>query len=329
MDVKKLERWVKSNTFHHSDFSDLDELVRLKREKKLKISLAFPTLNEESTIVQEIRVMKDFLQDRFPLLDEIAVIDSGSTDATREVAHQAGADVYLASEYLSQYGFISGKGENLWKSLYLLKGDILVWIDADISNIHPKFVYGVVGPLLRDDKLGYVKAFYERPLKVGDKLRRIGGGRVTEILVRPLLSNFYPELSGLVQPLSGEYAGRRKILEAVPFRVGYGVEVCLLIDLYERYGLESLAQVDLDRRVHRNRRIDELSRMSFVILHSVLTRLKEQEIISANKDIERTYHQVKLRGGRIRLRRDEFNLIERPPMITIKEYREKWEKRKK
>jgi len=219
--------------------------------------------------------------------------------------------------------------ENLWKSLYLLKGDILVWIDADISNIHPKFVYGVVGPLLKNDKLGYVKAFYERPLKVGDKLRRTGGGRVTEILVRPLFSNFYPELSGFVQPLSGEYAGRRKILEAVPFRVGYGVEVCLLIDLYERYGLDSLAQVDLDRRIHRNRRIDELSRMSFVILHSVLTRLKEQEIISADKDIEKTYHQVKLRGGRIRLRRDEFNIVERPPIVTIKEYWEKWKKRKK
>lgn len=329
MDVKKLERWVKSNTFHHSDFSDLDELVKLKREKKLKISLAFPTLNEESTIVQEIRVIKDSLQDRFPLLDEIAVIDSGSNDATREAAHQAGADVYLASECLPQYGFVSGKGENLWKSLYLLKGDILVWIDADISNIHPKFVYGVIGPLLKNDKLGYVKAFYERPLKVGDKLRRTGGGRVTEILVRPLFSNFYPELSGFVQPLSGEYAGRRKILEAVPFRVGYGVEVCLLIDLYERYGLDSLAQVDLDRRIHRNRRIDELSRMSFVILHSVLTRLKEQEIISANKNIEKTYHQVKLRGGRIRLRRDEFNIVERPPMVTIKEYWEKWKKRKK
>ena len=300
-----------------------------KEKKKLKISLAFPTLNEEATIVQEIRVIKDSLQDRFPLLDEIAVIDSGSNDATREAARQAGADVYLASECLPQYGFVSGKGENLWKSLYLLKGDILVWIDADISNIHPKFVYGVVGPLLKNDKLGYVKAFYERPLKVGDKLRRTGGGRVTEILVRPLFSNFYPELSGFVQPLSGEYAGRRKILEAVPFRVGYGVEVCLLIDLYERYGLDSLAQVDLDRRIHRNRRIDELSRMSFVILHSVLTRLKEQEIISANKNIEKTYHQVKLRGGRIRLRRDEFNIVERPPMVTIEEYREKWKKRKK
>ena len=329
MDVKRLEMWIKSNTFHHSDFSDLDELVKLKREKKLKISLAFPTLNEEATIVQEIRVIKDSLQDRFPLLDEIAVIDSGSNDATREAARQAGADVYLASECLPQYGFVSGKGENLWKSLYLLKGDILVWIDADISNIHPKFVYGVVGPLLKNDKLGYVKAFYERPLKVGDKLRRTGGGRVTEILVRPLFSNFYPELSGFVQPLSGEYAGRRKILEAVPFRVGYGVEVCLLIDLYERYGLDFLAQVDLDRRIHRNRRIDELSRMSFVILHSVLTRLKEQEIISADKDIEKTYHQVKLRGGRIRLRRDEFNIVERPPMVTIKEYWEKWKKRKK
>jgi len=329
LNTLRLERWIKTNTFHHSDFSNLNELVKLKREKGLKISLGFPTLNEEVTIAQGIRVMKECLQDRFPLLDEIAVIDSGSTDATREVARQAGADVYLASQCLSHYGLVSGKGENLWKSLYLLKGDILVWIDADISNIHPKFVYGVIGPLLKNDKLGYVKAFYERPLKVGDKLRRTGGGRVTELLVRPLLSNFYPELAAFVQPLSGEYAGRREILEAVPFRVGYGVEVCLLIDLYERYGLESLAQVDLDRRVHRNRRIDELSRMSFAILNSVLIRLKEQEVISVNKNIEKVYHQVRLRGGKIRLRPNEFNLVERPPMVTIKEYREKWKREKR
>ncbi|MBC7189835.1 glucosyl-3-phosphoglycerate synthase, partial [Candidatus Aerophobetes bacterium] len=255
---KELDRWIRSNTFHHSRFSDIKKLVNLKEKKNLKISLAFPTLNEEKTIGKEIEVMREELQLKYPLLDEIAVIDSGSTDNTLKIAEEAGAKVYLSAECLPQYGHIKGKGENLWKSLYLLEGDIILWIDADIKNIHPKFAYGILGPLLEFDHISYVKAFYERPIRIGNKIRRSGGGRVTEILVRPLLSNFYPELSGFLQPLSGEYAGRREILEKVPFRVGYGVEIGLLIDIYEQSGLFSMAQVDLDKRIHRNRSLDEL-----------------------------------------------------------------------
>ncbi|NQS90245.1 glucosyl-3-phosphoglycerate synthase [Patescibacteria group bacterium] len=319
----KLDTWIKTNTYHHSSFSDIKYLLELKEKKNLKISLGFPTLNEEKTIGEEIKTMRDELQIHYPLLDEIAIVDSNSTDRTREIAQGAGADVYLASECLPQYGVIQGKGENLWKSLYLLKGDIILWIDADIKNIHPKFAYGLVGPLLKYDHLKYVKAFYERPLKVGKRLRPSGGGRVTKILVRPLLANFYPELSGFLQPLSGEYAGKREILENVPFRMGYGVEVALLIDIYEKWGLESLAQVDMDKRVHRNRGLDELERMSFAILHTFFTRLQQQGIISVNEQIEESFNLAKIRGEQIILRGEKLTFMERVPIIKIKEYREK------
>jgi len=320
---KNLDRWIKTNTFHHSRYSDIKKLVELKERKNLKISLAFPTLNEEETIGREVEVMKNELQLKYPLIDEIAVIDSGSTDNTRQIAEAAGAEVYLASECLPQYGFIRGKGENLWKSLYILEGDIILWLDADIKNIHPKFAYGILGPLLEFDHICYVKGFYERPIKVGRRMRSSGGGRVTEILVRPLLSNFYPELSGFLQPLSGEYAGRREVLESVPFRVGYGVEIGLLIDIYEQWGLFSLAQVDLDKRIHRNRGLHELSKMSFAILHTFFTRLQQQGIVSLNKKIEEYFNTVKAKGEEIFLVREKFTFVERKPMIEIKEYREK------
>ena len=319
----KIHAWIKSNTYHHSSFSDIGQLVELKRKKNVKISLAFPTLNEEETISGEITVIKSKLQTEHPLLDEIVIIDSGSIDRTRELARQAGARVYLADEILSEFGIVQGKGENLWKSLYVLEGDIIVWVDADIKNIHPKFVYGTVGPLLKYDHLKYVKAFYERPLLVGKRMRASGGGRVTEILVRPLLANFYPELAGFVQPLSGEYAGRREVLEAVPFRVGYGVETGLLIDIYEKYSLEALAQVDLDKRIHKPQRLSGLGRMSFAILHTFFTRLQEQDLLRFKEEISEEFELVKRRGEDVFLKNERFTFVERPPMITVEQYRKK------
>ncbi|MDR2588740.1 MAG: glucosyl-3-phosphoglycerate synthase, partial [Spirochaetales bacterium] len=237
------------NTFHHSRYVDKKRLVDLKMAQGTSISLAFPTLNEEATIAKEILVIKTELMDRLPLIDEIAVIDSGSVDKTCQIAQAYGAKVYQSRDVLKSQGSFRGKGENLWKSLYVLSGDIIVWIDADIQNIAPKFVYGLVGPLLENSELQYVKAFYERPLRTTDGLMPSGGGRVTEILVRPLFSLFFPELAFLIQPLSGEYAGRRKLLERIPFSVGYGVELGHLLDIYHLAGIGALAQVDLDKRV--------------------------------------------------------------------------------
>ena len=195
------EEWLNRRTFHHSNFWDIKWLVQQKEERDLSISLCLPTLNEEKTIGQEIVIFKAELIDRFPLLDEIAVVDSGSTDKTCEIAAEFGADVYRAAEHLPECGSQRGKGENLWKALYLLRGDIIVYVDTVIANIHPRFVYGLVGPLIVNPEVHYVKAFYDRPIAYSGGLRPTGGGRVTEILIRPLFSLFYPELSAILQPL--------------------------------------------------------------------------------------------------------------------------------
>ncbi|MBU0986256.1 MAG: glucosyl-3-phosphoglycerate synthase, partial [Proteobacteria bacterium] len=220
--------WLENNTFHHSAFNDLNRLVEKKREKNLKISLCLPTLNEEKTIAKEILILKSELMTRHPLLDEIVVVDSGSTDKTREIAREFGADVYKAADILPDLEPSTGKGENLWKALYITKGDIIVYLDADIKNIHHRFVYGLIGPLLFYDNIKYAKAFYDRPIAIGkNKIRPTGGGRVTELVIRPLFSLYFPELTQILQPLSGEYAGLREVFEAIPFPIGYGIETSM------------------------------------------------------------------------------------------------------
>jgi len=273
----EIQSWLENSKFHHSDYRDIAKLVKEKEKRNLTISLCFPTLNEEKTIGQTIIVTKAELMDRFPLLDEIAVIDSGSTDRTCEIAREFGADTYIASDYLKEEGICRGKGENLWKALYLLKGDIIVYIDADIKNIHHRFVYGLVGPLLLNKNKKFVKAFYKRPVYEENSggYRVGGGGRVTEILIRPLFSQFFPELTAIIQPLSGEYAGYRDIFEQITFPVGYGVETGMLIDIYQNWGMDIMAQSNLDIRVHRNQDINSLGKMSFGILQTFWKRLRK------------------------------------------------------
>ena len=202
-----INEWLREHTFHHSQFADIRQLVQEKEKRGLTISLCIPTINEEKTIGKEIVIFKSELMSRYPLLDEIAVIDSGSTDKTRDVAASFGADVFLSSDILPEMGEKKGKGENLWKAIYQLKGDIIVYVDADINNIHSRFVYGLVGPLILRPEIKYVKAFYDRPLTLAKGVRTSGGGRVTEILVRPLFSLFFPELTAIIQPLSGRVCG--------------------------------------------------------------------------------------------------------------------------
>lgn len=313
-----------ARTWHHSRFADLDALVARKRERGVKISLAFPTLNEEATIGKEILVMRTELMERRALVDEIAVIDSGSKDGTRKIAERYGARVLESRSILPKRGFHKGKGENLWKSLYALEGDLVVWVDADIENISPKFVYGLVGPLLEDPKIGYVKAFYERPLRSEAGLQASGGGRVTEILVRPLFSLFYPELARFVQPLSGEYAGRRELLECLPFSVGYGVELGHLVDIYHRFGIGAMAQVDLDLRIHRNQGVEALGRMAFGILETFMTRARRYGDVEALRELERAHVALRTDGERHRVELTGIPSIERPPMIELPEYRAKF-----
>jgi glucosyl-3-phosphoglycerate synthase len=311
---------ILSHTFHSKAFMDKRRLVDLKEKKGLRISLAFPTLNEEGTIAKEVLVLKTELMDRVPLGDEIAVIDSGSTDKTREIAAKYGAKVYVSEDILGSYGSFRGKGENLWKSLYVLRGDIIVWIDADIANIDPKFLYGLVGPLLEHDGIGYVKAFYRRPIHSQGGLTPSGGGRVTEILIRPLFSLFYPELAELIQPLSGEYAGRRSILEQIPFSVGYGVEVGHLIDIYHKFGPEVFAQVDMDQRIHRNQSIEALSRMSYGVIATFLDRLEKYGEAKILKSLGDAHIALMATESGQELVTSSISTTERPPMRMVDAY---------
>lgn len=315
--------WLEANTFHHDQFKDLSQLIKRKEKSGLKISLCIPTLNEEKTIGKEVVLFKSELQDRYPLLDEIAVIDSGSTDHTIDVAASFGADVYNSAHILPEMGFKRGKGENLWKAIYQLQGDIIVYVDADIKNIHPRFVYGLVAPLIYQAEIKYVKAFYDRPLALSNNIRPSGGGRVTEILIRPLFSLFFPQLTAIIQPLSGEYAVRREVLERIPFPVGYGVETSHLIDVYHEYGLEAFAQTDLDKRVHRHQETRDLGKMAFGILHTFLKRLRDRGIVTNLPELEPHLRQFLARENRYEQILHEIYEDERPPMLEVKAYREK------
>jgi len=321
--MTKIDNWLKNNTYHHSDFIDIAKMVEEKEKKGLKISLCIPTLNEAKTIGKEVVIFKSELMNRYPLLDEIAVIDSGSTDDTLKIASSFGADTYQASEILPNLEVRRGKGENLWKAIYQLEGDIIVYVDADIKNIHPRFVYGLVAPLIYQEEVKYVKAFYDRPLAFSAGIRPSGGGRVTEILTRPLFSLFFPELTAIIQPLSGEYAVRRDVLEQISFPIGYGVETAHLIDIYMKWGLDAFAQTDLDKRVHRNQETRSLGKMSFGILQTFLNRLKNFDLISQLPEMHNMLRQFQVKDSEFELLESHIVEFERPPMLSIPEYRKK------
>jgi len=317
--------WLEENTFHYSDFKDLNRLVEEKAKKNLKISLCLPTLNEEKTIAKEIIILKSELMTRYPLLDEIVVVDSGSTDKTTEIARAYGADVYDAAKILPHLEPYKGKGENLWKALYITKGDIIIYLDADIKNIHHRFAYGLVGPLLLYDHIKFVKAFYDRPISIGkNKMRPTGGGRVTELVIRPLFSLFFPELTQLIQPLSGEYAGFREVFERIPFPIGYGVETSMNMDIYEKWGLDVMAQVDLDRRIHRNQDTKSLGRMAFTILKTFINRNIQLGSIDLKNELFDEMIQYNLVNDKYQADIFKIKGHERPPIVEIPEYREKF-----
>ena len=300
-------------------------MLEAKNKKNVTISLCLPTLNEEGTIAKEIVIMKSELMTRHPLIDEIVVIDSGSTDNTRDIARSYDVMVHEADDILPDLVRYKGKGENLWKALYVTQGDIIIYIDADIKNIHHRFAYGLIGPLLLSDQIRFSKAFYDRPISVGEnKWRPTGGGRVTELVTRPLFSLFMPDLTQFVQPLSGEYAGYRDIFEAIPFHIGYGVETGMLIDIHEKWGLDVMAQVDLDRRVHKNQDTKALGRMSFVIIKTFLKRVQKLSRVQVNQQLFDEMIQYHLVNGK--LQPDIYTLEEneRPPMNTIPEYQQKF-----
>lgn len=315
-----VDKWFAENTFHADEFADLKYLLSLKEKQGVTISLALPALNEEETVGKVIRTVKNALMTRVPLLDEIVLIDSNSTDKTRKIAEKLGVPVHIHQKTLAKHGARKGKGEALWKSLYCTKGDIIIWIDTDIVNIHPRFIYGLIGPLLLQPKVDFVKGFYRRPLKVGDKMQAGSGGRVTELTARPLLNLFYPELSGMIQPLSGEYGGRRSALERLPFFSGYGVEIGLLIDMLDQFGLQSIAQVDLQERVHHNQPLEALGKMSFAIIQAVIHKLERKYGRNILENVNKTMKMIRYEQERFFLDIEEIAEKERPPMVEIPEY---------
>ena len=317
---ERVDKWFAENTFHRSEFNDLQKLVDLKLKQRLTVSLALPALNEAETVGKIISTIKTDLADEVPLLDEIVLIDSRSTDDTVTIARDLGIEVYAHQDILPQYGAKRGKGEGLWKSLHVLKGDLILWIDTDIKNIHSGFVYGILGPLLTDPEVQYVKGFYRRPIAVGDKTFAEGGGRVTELTARPLFNLFFPELSGIIQPLAGEYGGRRSVLERVPFFVGYGVETGLLIDLFSQFGLQAIAQVDLEERIHRNQSLPALSQMAFAIIQVFIQRLEEKNRIKLMEEVNQSMKLIRDKGKTYALEVKDIRDQERPPMISIPEY---------
>ena len=319
----RVERWFGESNFHHREFADLDKLVHLKEQAGLTVSLVLPALNEAETIGPIVRRARRDLMERHHLVDELLLMDSDSDDETREIAAAEGARVAVHSQVLPSCGSHRGKGEALWKSIYETSGDIVVWADTDVRNWHPRMVYGTLGPLLAEERIQYVKGYYRRPIVEGGVMKEGGGGRVTELVARPLINLFYPELSGFIQPLAGEYAGRRSLLESIPFFTSYAVEIGHLIDVADRVGLEGLGQVDLERRVHRNQELEGLSRMSFVILQAVMKRLEERRKARLFAELGSTMKLPRSGSGKLSLEVIELADHERPPMITIPEYLEK------
>ena len=319
-----VDRWFAESTFHADEFANIKDLVARKEEQELKISLALPALNEEETVGDIIRTAQRALMEQMPLVDEIVLMDSNSYDRTREIASDLGIPVYIHQEVLPKHGAREGKGEALWKSLYVTEGDLIFWVDTDIKNFHPRFVYGLIGPFLHRSNLKITKGFYRRPLKNNTGLKPGRGGRVTELAVRPLLNLFYPELSGIIQPLAGEYGGRREALEQFSFMSGYGVEIGLLIEAYERFDLASIAQVDMVERIHRNRDLSYLGKMSFAIIQTLFNKLEQRYGQAIVEDLNRTMKTVRYESGLYYLDVEEMAERERKPMIEIPEYRKKF-----
>lgn len=339
--------------FHHHDF-DPALLAHHKRAAGLRVSVCLPARNEEATVGDIVACVRRRLVESLPLVDELVVLDDGSTDRTAEVARAAGARVVTTASILPELtppavataagrppgldgagadgadgdgtegagGPVAppdrvtspgGKGEALWKSLYVTRGDLVCWIDADITDFTPRFVVGLLGPLLTVPQVGFVKGFYRRPHDGTPD----GGGRVTELVARPLISKLFPHLAEIVQPLSGEYAGRRELLEQVPFVQGWGVELGLLVDLVERFGPRALAQVDLDVRTHRNRPVAELAPQAMAILSTALRKAGVEDDASLREDLVRYAGD----DGGLRQERVSVAVGERPPMATVPAYR--------
>jgi glucosyl-3-phosphoglycerate synthase len=289
-------------------------LARAKAREGLTVSVCIPARDEEATIADIVATLRHELVEQAPLVEELLVLDDGSLDGTALAAEHAGARVFAVDDILATLPRGSGKGNALWKSLFVARGDILCFLDADVRNFGSHFVSRLVEPLIARPDIGMVKGYYRRPLD-GEPT---GGGRVTELMARPLLSRLFPHLAQFVQPLSGEYAARRDVLEAVPFVQGWGVEIGLLVDVAERFGIDAIAQVDLGVREHRNRPLDDLGSQALAILVAGLRRAG-----LAHDHAQLSAELVRF-GAALERERIAVEVGERPPMGTVPAYAAKF-----
>jgi glucosyl-3-phosphoglycerate synthase len=308
------DQWLNQRTFAGADF-DPEQLLAAKRASGTSVSVCLPALNVAGTIGPILTAVREHWMERLPLVDELVVIDSHSTDATVKIALEAGASVYQDDAVLPESGCARGKGEALWKSIAATAGDLICWVDSDLVGFSPAFIPGLLGPLLSDEAIGFVKAIYARQL--GDTN---DGGRVTEICARPLINLFYPELAGIAQPLAGEQAGRRSLLERLPFFTGYAVEIGLLIDILHTAGLGALAQVDLGTRAHVNQPTPALGEMAFTIQHAVLQRLVRDGRVPDELAKTNSYTRPERNRGGWVLTTTPIVPTERGPMCEVPEY---------
>jgi glucosyl-3-phosphoglycerate synthase len=307
--LEEVERWLSTRSWSVAD-RPLHKILAAKRATGQTVSVVLPALNEEETVGDIVAVIRHDLMRQVPLVDEIVVVDSGSTDRTSEVAAAAGARVVHRDEILPRLPAVPGKGEVLWRSLLVTSGDIVCFVDADLRDFSSDFVSGIVGPLLTDPDVDLVKAMYDRPL--GGAAGQ--GGRVTELMARPLLNMHWPQLAGFVQPLGGEYAARRSLLEQLPFPVGYGVELGMLVDALHLVGLDALAQVDVGVRKHRHQDGQALGRMAAAIYRTAQLRLARGHLIRPSLT------QFERVGDGFAPRTYSVDTEERPPMVEIAEY---------
>ncbi|MCV7223474.1 glucosyl-3-phosphoglycerate synthase [Mycolicibacterium elephantis] len=298
-------RWLAERSWNRPSWTIAD----LEAAKGTRtVSVVLPALNEQETVGAVIETIAPLLGG---LVDELIVLDSGSTDDTEIRAVAAGARVITREAALPEIEPQPGKGEVLWRSLAATTGDIVVFVDSDLIDPDPMFVPRLLGPLLTTDGVHLVKGFYRRPLKVSGSEDANGGGRVTELVARPLLAALRPELSCLCQPLGGEYAATRELLMSVPFAPGYGVEIGLLIDTYDRLGLDAIAQVNLGVRSHRNRPLTELASMSRQVIATLLSRCG---VLDSGVGLTQFFAD----GDDYTSRTSVVSLDDRPPMTTLR-----------
>lgn len=299
--------WLTDHSWYHPPWT-VAELEAAKRGRT--VSVVLPALNEAATVGAVIDTITPMVGG---LVDELIVMDSGSTDDTEARASAAGARVVHREEVLPEIAAQPGKGEALWRSLAATTGDIVVFIDSDLIDPDPLFVPRLLGPVLTAEGVHLVRGFYRRPLILADGQDANGGGRVTELVARPLLAALRPELGSVFQPLGGEYAGTRELLASVPFAPGYGVEIGILIDTYDRFGLDAIAQVNLGVRTHRNRPLHDLGPMSRQIIATLLTRCGV-----ADSGVGLTQFFPGSEGDGHLTRTSTVSLADRPPMNTLR-----------